>query len=184
MNTDTDYMVAVWCTLPVMTEAWFIAPAATACSVRATRFTFAQQSSNRSWTCPTWQTKPTCDTAHCLYLIKVKQWPTAQLTSSAKLLNLSTSLLCSTISTGYQSAAGFNPKQLSSASTLSPYFSGLLHLYSLSHSLHSASDTQLFHVPRMSRRTLGVRFFQYIGSVIRNSLPLSQAFVFILLGLN
>ena len=43
-------------------------------------------------------------------LIKLKEWETAQLTSSSKLLNLPTSLLYSTISTGYQSAARFNTK--------------------------------------------------------------------------
>ena len=46
-------------------------------------------------------------------------WLTAQHASSSKLLNLPTSLLYFTISTGYQSAAGFNTKYLSSASTLS-----------------------------------------------------------------
>ena len=40
------------------------------------------------------------------------------------------------------------------SSTALPYLSELLHLYSPS-PLHSASDTQIFHVPRMFRRTLG-----------------------------
>ena len=39
-------------------------------------------------------------------------------------------------------------------------------------SLCSASDTRIFRVPRMGRRTLEERSFQYIGPVIWNSLPL------------
>ena len=57
--------------------------------------------------------------------------------------------------------------------TVPPYPSALLHLYSPSCSFRSAADAHIFRVPRMGRRTLGVRLFQYIGSVIRNSLPLS-----------
>ena len=34
-------------------------------------------------------------------------------------------------------------------------------------------DTCIFCVPRMGRRTLGERSFQYIGPALRNSLPLS-----------
>ena len=45
-------------------------------------------------------------------------------------------------------------------------FSELLHLYSPSRSLRSATDTRIFRVPRMGRRTLGGRSFQYIGPVI------------------
>ena len=52
-------------------------------------------------------------------LIKSREWSTAQLASSAKLKNLPTSLLYSLISIGYRSAAGFNTKLLSPASTLS-----------------------------------------------------------------
>ena len=55
--------------------------------------------------------------------------------------------------------------------TAPPYLSELLHLYSPSRSLHSASDTRIFRVPRMCWRTLGERSFQYIGPVIWNSLP-------------
>ena len=54
-----------------------------------------------------------------------------------------------------------------------PYLSELLHLYSPSHSFCSASDTQIFRVPRVCRRTLGERSFQYIGLVIWNSLSFS-----------
>ena len=46
-------------------------------------------------------------------------------------------------------------------------------LYSPSRSLRSASDTRIFRVPRVCRRTLGERSFQYIGPVIWNSLPFS-----------
>ena len=49
----------------------------------------------------------------------------------------------------------------------------LLHLYSPSPSLHSASDTRMFRVPRVCRRTLGERSFQCIGPVIWNSLSFS-----------
>ena len=55
--------------------------------------------------------------------------------------------------------------------TAPPYLSELLHLYSPSCFFCSASDTRIFHVPRMGRRTLGKRFFQYIGTLIWNSLP-------------
>ena len=46
------------------------------------------------------------------------------------------------------------------------------HLYTPC-SLHSASDTPIFCVPRLDRRTLGGKSFQYTGPVIWNSLPLS-----------
>ena len=42
-----------------------------------------------------------------------------------------------------------------------------------SRSLRSASDTRIFRVPRVCRRTLGERSFQYIGPVIWNSLSFS-----------
>ena len=51
--------------------------------------------------------------------------------------------------------------------------SELLRLYSSSSSLRSASDTRIFRVPRVCRRTLWERSFQYIGPVIWNSLPFS-----------
>ena len=57
--------------------------------------------------------------------------------------------------------------------TALPYLSQLLHLYSPSRSLRSASDTRNFRVPGMGKRTLGEISFQYIGPVIWNSLPLS-----------
>ena len=57
--------------------------------------------------------------------------------------------------------------------TAPPYLSELLHLYFPSPSLRSASDTRIFRVPRVCRRTLGERSFQYIGPVIWNSLPVS-----------
>ena len=57
--------------------------------------------------------------------------------------------------------------------TAPPYLSELLHLYSPSHSLRSASDTRIFSVPRVGRKTLGDRSFQYIGPVTWNSLPFS-----------
>ena len=57
--------------------------------------------------------------------------------------------------------------------TAPPYLSELLHLYSPSRSLRSASDTLIFRVPRVCRRTLGERSFQYIGPVIWNSLSFS-----------
>ena len=53
------------------------------------------------------------------------------------------------------------------------YLSELLHLFSLSPSLRSASDTRIFRVPRVGRRSLGERSFQHIGPVFRNSLPFS-----------
>ena len=53
-----------------------------------------------------------------------------------------------------------------------PYLSELLHLYSPS-SFRSASDTRISRVPGVCMRTLGERFFQYIGPVIWNSLPFS-----------
>ena len=49
----------------------------------------------------------------------------------------------------------------------------LLHLYSPSRSLRSASETRIFRVSRMCRRTLGERSFQCVGRVIWNSLPFS-----------
>ena len=61
----------------------------------------------------------------------------------------------------------------SPSGTAPPYLSELLHLHSPSCSLHSAADTGIFRVPRMGRRTLGERSFQYIGHVLWNSLPLS-----------
>ena len=57
--------------------------------------------------------------------------------------------------------------------TAPPYLSELLHLYSPCCSLCSASDTQIFRVPRVCRRTLGERSFQYIGPVNWNSLSFS-----------
>ena len=54
-----------------------------------------------------------------------------------------------------------------------PYLSELLHLYSPSRSLRLASDTRIFRVPRMCRRTLGEKSFQYIRPVIWNSLSFS-----------
>ena len=55
--------------------------------------------------------------------------------------------------------------------TAPPYLSELLHLYSSSRSLRSASDTRIFRVPRVCGRTLGERYFQYMEPVIWNSLP-------------
>ena len=49
--------------------------------------------------------------------------------------------------------------------TAPPYLSELLHLYSSFRALCSVSDAQIFHDPRMGRRTLGERSFQYIGPV-------------------
>ena len=46
--------------------------------------------------------------------------------------------------------------------TAAPYLSELLHPYSSSRSLRSASDTRIFRVPRMGRRTRGERYFPYI----------------------
>ena len=54
-----------------------------------------------------------------------------------------------------------------------PYLSELLHLYSPSRSLRSASDTRIFRVPRVCSRSLGKRSFQYIGPVIWNSFSFS-----------
>ena len=59
--------------------------------------------------------------------------------------------------------------------TAPPYLSELLRLYSPSRSLRSASNTRIFRVPRVCRRTLGERSFQYIGPVIWNSFFLCQA---------
>ena len=53
-----------------------------------------------------------------------------------------------------------------------PYLSELFRLYS-PRSLRSASDTRIFRVPRMGRRTLWERSSQYIGPVIWTSFPLS-----------
>ena len=53
--------------------------------------------------------------------------------------------------------------------TAPPYLSEVLHLYSP----RSAADTRIFRVPRMGRRILGERSFQYIGPALWNSLPLS-----------
>ena len=57
--------------------------------------------------------------------------------------------------------------------TAPSYLSELLHLYSPSRFLRSASDTRIFRVPRVCRRTFGERSFQYIGPVIWNSLSFS-----------
>ena len=54
--------------------------------------------------------------------------------------------------------------------TAPPYLSKLIHLYSPSPSLRSASDSRIFRVSRVCRRTLWERSFQYI---IWNSLPFS-----------
>ena len=58
--------------------------------------------------------------------------------------------------------------------TAPPYLSELLHLYSPSRSLCSASGTRMFRVPRVCRRTLGERSFQHIGPVIWNSFLFSD----------
>ena len=60
-------------------------------------------------------------------------------------------------------------------SDTAPYLSELLHLYSPSPSpsLRSTSDARMFRVPRVCRRTLGERSFQYNGPVIWNSPPFS-----------
>ena len=50
---------------------------------------------------------------------------------------------------------------------------GLSYCKMFSRSLRSASDTRIFRVPRVCRRTLGERSFQYIGPVIWNSLSFS-----------
>ena len=52
--------------------------------------------------------------------------------------------------------------------------SELLHLYSPFCSPCSASDTKIFSVPEVCRRTLGERSFHCIGPVIWNSLPFSD----------
>ena len=57
--------------------------------------------------------------------------------------------------------------------TVPPYPSALLHLYSPSCSFRSAADAHIFRVPRMGRRTLGERSFQYLVPVLWNSLPVS-----------
>ena len=57
--------------------------------------------------------------------------------------------------------------------TAPPYLSELLHLCSSSRPLRSASDTRIFRVPTMGRRTLEKRSFQHSGPVIWNSFPLS-----------
>ena len=57
--------------------------------------------------------------------------------------------------------------------TAPPYLFELLHLFSPSRSLRSASDIRILCVPRVCRRTLAERSFQYIGPVIWNSLPFS-----------
>ena len=53
------------------------------------------------------------------------------------------------------------------------YLSGLLHVYSFSHSPHSATDIWISMVPRVCRRSLGERSFQYIGLDICSSFPFS-----------
>ena len=55
--------------------------------------------------------------------------------------------------------------------TAPSYLSELLPLYSPSRCRCSASDTRIFRVPRVCRRTLGERSFQYIGPVVWKSLP-------------
>ena len=87
--------------------------------------------------------------------IKFKEWSTAQLASSAKLQNQPMSLLHSTISTGYQSAAEFNTNR----SHLLPHGFCFLHT-SLSCFISTPlfmlfAQSQIFHDPRMGRRTLG-----------------------------
>ena len=57
--------------------------------------------------------------------------------------------------------------------TAPPPLSGLLHLYPPSRSLRLASAIRIFRVPRMGRRTPRERSFQYIRTVIWNSLPVS-----------
>ena len=57
--------------------------------------------------------------------------------------------------------------------TVPPFLSELLHVWCASLSLQSASDTRIFRVPRMGKRTLWERSFQYVGPLIWNSLPLS-----------
>ena len=87
---------------------------------------------------------------------------TAQKRASELVLNIRTILIQYKIAlTSFHFVSGTPP----------PDLSDMLHLYSPSRSLRSASDAGTFHVPRMGRRTLGERSFQYIGPVIWNSLP-------------
>ena len=96
-----------------------------------------------------------------------------QLASSANRPNLPTSLLYDLHWLSISSRVQYkihSSHVLPHCLWYSSSISELLHLYSPSRSLHSASDTGIFRVPRMGR-TLGERFFQYIRPVIRNSLP-------------
>ena len=99
----------------------------------------------------------------------------AQLASSANRPNLPTSFLYDfhwlSISSRVQYKI-YSSHVLPHCLWYSSSISELLHLYSPSRSLHSASDIRIFRVPRMGR-TLGERFFQHIRPVIRNSLILS-----------
>ena len=111
-------------------------------------------------------------------LIKFKEWSAAQLASFSEFLNLPTSPLFSVISTGNQSAARFTTKIALTcfyivSGTAPPHLSELLHIYSPSCCLCSASDIQILCVPRIGRKTQGETSFQYIKPVIWNSLPLS-----------
>ena len=51
------------------------------------------------------------------------------------------------------------------------YFSELLHVYTLSHTLHSSSDTRMLKIQKYKHKTCGFRTFSCFGPHIWNSLP-------------
>ena len=100
--------------------------------------------------------------------------------SSAKLLNLLTSLLYDLqrlpISSRIQYKIALIRFHIVSG-TVPPHLSELLHLYSLSRSLRSASDTQIFCVPRKDGRTPGEEILSIHQTCdLELSSPLCQAF--------
>ena len=109
-------------------------------------------------------------------LNKIQGVINCSVSSSAKLLNLFTSLLYDLqrlpISSRIQYKIAVICFHIVSG-TAPAYLSELLHLCSPSRCLRSAADTRIFRVPRIDRRTLGERSFQCIGPVLWNSLPLS-----------
>ena len=108
-------------------------------------------------------------------LLQFTEWSDAQLTSSSKLLSLPTSLFYLMISTAHWLPISSRTQKQSSSHLLSPclwYSSSIPLLVASSllflRCLHSASDTWLFHVHRMGRKTVGDRSFHYIGPLIWN----------------
>ena len=92
-------------------------------------------------------------------------------------LNLTTSLLSYTLSTGFLYNRKFVTRLPHSA--ISPlillssgpqYLSDLLHLYTPSRQLRSSTDSRIFTIPTVRTKTFGQRTFSYQAPVVWNQL--------------